>query len=434
MATPLFWTLWFVGILCLGAIFLRGLLRPFEMLGLPFVVVVFSGYFYVLMPFEAAVHLSGYLPPWTLEVGHACALLGIVSLWFGWWLSARRAMLSQRAERAETDRRALFRIGIAAVLVGSLGNWTFDNFNTAGFGESAYWYMLFQVAFPGAAACIIAVVQDRRVRTLVNLLVLSGLVLYLLSPYLLGARRGPTMAWILTISFSLVLGSGRTPSRKSVLLGLGAAGGIALTILASRGFLEHGASVTDAVASMSLEDIAFQKTRQVADNEYVYHCTLIATTMETGRYQYGTGHLGILFHWIPRSMWPDKPVRGAGLFPDPRALMPAVTGITMGRGMAAGGFADAFVQYGFLFPLFWVLFGWAAGTIWVRALRPDDWFWKVTLVNVLSCAHWLVAQSVVAFAVPLLFGQMVPLIGLLYVRHVNASASRVAWRPWLARR
>jgi len=258
-------------------------------------------------------------------------------------------------------------------------------------------------------------------------------VLYLLLPYLIGARRGPTMAWILTVVFSAVLGSQRAPSRKSVVLGLATAGVVALSVVSMRAFLEKGSSVTDAVASLSFEDVAFRKTREVADNEYVYHCALIATTTETGRYQYGTGHLGILFHWIPRTLWPDKPVRGGGLFPDARALMPSVTGISMARGMAAGSISDSFVQYGWFFPLFWIAVGWGAGLVWVRALRPDDWFWKVTLVNVLSCAHWLVAQTVAAFAVPLLFGQIVPLVGVLYIRHVKA-AERSTWRPWLARR
>jgi hypothetical protein len=433
MATPLFWTLWALGIMCLGLILLTGLRRPFEMMGLPFVVAVFGVYFYVFMAFEAAVHLAGYLPPGTLEIGHLCAVLAIVSLWLGWWLSIRRVILPSMPVPASLDRTRLFRLGAVALVVGSLGNWTFYRFNTEGFGETAYWYMLFQVAFPGAAACIIALVQDRRLRTPIRIVIVGGLVLYLLLPYLLSARRGPTMAWIITVLFSIALGSRRPPSRTSLLVGLGAAGAVALTFLSMRAVLERGETVSDAVASVRLSDVAFRKTRQVADNEYVYHCALIATTSETGRYQYGTGHLGILLHWVPRSLWPEKPERGGGLFPDARALMRPVTGISMARGMAAGAIADSYVQYGPLFPLFWVFLGWAAGLIWARALRPEDWFWKITLVNVLSCAHWLVAQSAAAFFVPLLFGQFVPFIGALYLRRVNSSAA-ATWRPWLARR
>jgi len=424
MATPLFWLLWCVGSVGFALIFARGLARPVEMIGLPFVFAVFGAYFYVFVPLQVAFHLSGFLPPFTLEIGHLCVVLALASLWLGWWLTIRRHTPPDLALPQPVDRHLLFRVGIVSVVAGVAGNWTFLSFGSEGFGESGYWYMLFQVAYPGAAACIIALVQDRSLRTPLNYTVLVGSISYLLVPYLIWARRGPTMAWVLTLMFSAVLGSRRTPSRRAVTLGLAAAGSIALTILAARKYLDRGESVTDSISAVSFEDVALRRTRQVADNEYVYHCALVGTTYLTGRYQYGTGHLGVLFNAIPRAVWPEKPGRGAGLFPDARALMPSVTGISMGRGMAAGPISDSFVQYGFLFPLFWGLLGWLGGLVWRRALHPDDWYWKVTLVNVLACTHWLVAQSFVAFAVPLLFGQAVPVLGWLYTRHVSAAAQR----------
>jgi hypothetical protein len=431
MATPLFWLLWSCGIAWLLFVFLRCLSKPTEMLGLPFVFAVFGGYFYVFMPYEAGIHLAGFLPPWTLEIGHACALLGLVSLWVGWWSSTRGiAGFASDAAHGNADRRYLFHVGLGGCWVAFFGELSFGAFNTEGFGESAYWYMLFQLAYPAAALAIIALVQDRRLRTPLRLLLLVVPVARLALPYLLAARRGPTVAWVLTILFAVVLGARRTPSRRTIVLGLTSAGVLALTIFAMRGQLERGESFVDAASQVSFEDIALRRTRNVADNEYVYHCALIGTTLTTGRYQYGTGHLAVLASWVPRGLWPDKPVRGGGLFPDARALMPSVTGISMGRGMAAGTIADSFVQYGYAFPLFWAFLGWMGGLIWKRALRPEDWFWKVTLVNLLACSHWLVAQSFGAFLVPMLFGQSVPIAGLLLERR-RSRLPASGDRTWL---
>ena len=44
----------------------------------------------------------------------------------------------------------------------------------------------------------------------------------------------------------------------------------------------------------------------------------IEANLVTGMYQYGTAHLAMLTHWVPKARRPGKPQRSMGIYPAAR--------------------------------------------------------------------------------------------------------------------
>src|SRR5205823_5427950 len=169
---------------------------------------------------------------------------------------------------------------------------------------------------------------------------------------------------------------------------------LTLTFIPARNYMEENATVFEALEQTSVADAVAHKTKELGDNEFIYHCAVVATAHETGLYQYGTKLLMLLVHWVPREYWPTKPERGAGLHPSLKDQMPLVTGIDMGPGMSAEGFAYPFEDFGFYCVVFCFVLAAIATRIYRRARDSDSLLWKGAWLNILACSHWLIAQDV----------------------------------------
>lgn len=430
--SPVFWTaLLFTWAAC-AAVLARAVLRPRALTEFP----VFAGamwlYFYGIMALGTGLTLSSHLPDWALDLGQVMALLCLVSLVAGWQWGSRRPAPAPGTTGGASPR-AIWAAGIGLILVGGA---SFRLFIAGGDpdweGTSAYWYLLFHVTYPGLALALAAAAMDPRCRGIARQALLAGLALWALFPHLATARRGPLFPAVVAAVLVAPLVARITPSRTRVLGGLAAASTAMLLFVAVRPWLyddgkafreeETAERWQQALEEVTLRDVFMSRAVREGDNEFLYHCALVATIAEREAYQYGSGYLSLLTHWIPRQWWPEKPELGRGFFPDAIGQVPLVVGWSMSKGASAGGVAEVFNQFGFASPLFWLAFGFGIARLHARA-RAGDLRWQLAYVGLVCASHWLVSQGVAAAFVPACIYVVVPLVVL---RLARVSPARVA--------
>jgi hypothetical protein len=169
------------------------------------------------------------------------------------------------------------------------------------------------------------------------------------------------------------------------------------------------------LSNLSAKDVLTTKAGQLADNEYAYHCGAVWTIYRTGRYQYGTGYLTLLVHWIPRQIWPDKPGLEEGFFPSYYSEVGNEMGWRATGGAAWGGAADVFSEFGFLSPIFWGFLAYFVGCGYRLALgnRLGE---KMAYLGFLAGTHWLVAQGFGPAFVPMCIFTIPPAVFLRFAR------------------
>jgi hypothetical protein len=404
------------------------------MLELPFIVSVFGSYFFVYLPYQATVYLMAEVQAWTLDIGQFVIVLCLAALFGGWYLALQKSPRKADRKSGKTGQESLaFWVGQTLCWLGVAVHvlWQLSGL---GFETSAYYYMFSYCVYPGVGLCVMALLRDRSRRTVLKWVITILPAVYMVLPQFLGARRGPTIAWGVLFLGATAL-SGRIRFRFWVgvgsLIGLGM---ITLTFVPARRYLAENASIFEALQQTSVADAVTHKSREVSDNEFVYHCAVVATAHDTGLYQYGTKLLMLMVHWIPHEIWSSKPERGAGLFPDIKDQLPLVTGIDMGPGMSAAGFAYPFEDFGYGCPIFWFVLAVIATRIYHRARDSESLLWKGAWLNILACGHWLIAQDFGAFLVPMMLAQVTMLlVWFIYSKILRlgsgADSSRAIARP-----
>jgi hypothetical protein len=254
--------------------------------------------------------------------------------------------------------------------------------------------------------------MESSVRKYLWVITLLGLAAFMF-PHIADARRGPLFPAIMVLLLVPPIATRRAPNPLvfcGVLLTVGV---VMLLFLQIREVTYNGGTWSEALHRLDVGAAVAEKVEQPEDNEYINNCQLIGTIYKDGKYQYGTGHLSLLWHWVPRAVWKDKPTLGEGsysfneMFDD----VEANTGFRLlGTGAAAGGVADTFVQYGILCPIFWLLLSWGMGAVYVRARYGNSPRWLFCYVGFICASHWLVSQSLSAAFVPGMFFQVVPLL------------------------
>jgi hypothetical protein len=240
------------------------------------------------------------------------------------------------------------------------------------------------------------------------------------------------MAIVLIYTFPLA--ARRAPNRLAVVGGLLATGLAMLFFVEARGTIYNRGTWQEAIQNVSLEKVVTTKASQVEDNEFVYNCFMVATNCETGLYQYGTGYLSLLTHWVPHSLWPEKPRQGQGWFPDALPYMKSVTGREMSVGAAIGGVAEVFNQFGWASPVFWFLLGWLAAWIYARARDSGNARWGIAFVGLVATMHWLVSQGFTEAFVPGAIYQAVPFLVFGLTRSHATTPAHLHRRPQLQQR
>ena len=392
----------------------EGLLRPHLMLEWPFLACAMWAYFYGYMAYDAKIGMSDYLGNGMANIGQLMPLLCLVGLLVGWSLgtSGRNRHV---AEGRTYPYLRFWYIGMFFLMVGAVGGISVLRATYSGTldpeGSSAYWYLLFYVGYPGLAMTIWALFKiETPGRKYLWIITILGLVAFMF-PHVFAARRGPLFPAIMVLLLVPPLAARRSPNPFIFCGGLVGAALVMLLFLQIRDVTYKGGSWGEAVQHLDVSAAVTDKVEMPEDNEYINNCQLISTIYQNGKYQYGTGHFGLLWHWVPRAVWKDKPTLGEGsysfneMFDD----VEAATGFhLLGAGAAAGGVADTFVQYGVFCPLFWLGLSWGMGAVYVQARNGNNPRWLFCYVGFICASHWLVSQSLSAAIVPGMFFQAVP--------------------------
>jgi hypothetical protein len=185
-----------------------------------------------------------------------------------------------------------------------------------------------------------------------------------------------------------------------------------LLFLQIRHVTYNGGTWGEAIHSLSLGSAIEEKSKMAEDNEFINSCQVISTVYQDGKYQYGTGYIELLVHWIPHFLWESKPVLGEGSYSFDELIsdVKLATGFRLlGHGAAAAGVADTFIQFGVFCPFAWLGLSWLVGIVYVRARVENKAPWIFCYVGFISASHWLVSQSFSAAFVPGMCFQAVPL-------------------------
>jgi len=410
------WVWWFLTVAICAWKIVEGFVRPHRMLEWPFLASAVWAYFYGYMAYAAKMNLSDYLMNDISNIGQLMPLLCLVGILVGWALGTQ----GNRARLTETRTYPYFRIWLAgffSLMIGTAGLFSVlraADSGTLNYQESSgYWYLLFYVGYPGLAMMIWSLLKMKS-QTRIYLGILSLILLAVfMFPQIANARRGPLFPAIMVLLLVPPIARKRSPNPIVFCGVLAIAGLIMLLFLQVRSFTYSGGTWGDAIQHLSLATATEERAKQPEDNEYINNCQEIGTIYQKGKYQYGTGHLSLLAHWIPRAIWKNKPELGEGnysyneLYDD----MEEVTGLRLlGTGAAAGGVADTFVQYGPLCPLFWFGLSWVFGRVYVRARYGNNPRWLFCYVGFMCAAHWLTSQGFAAAFVPGACFQAVPFV------------------------
>jgi hypothetical protein len=410
------WVWWFLTVaICVWKIG-EGFVRPHRMLEWPFLASAVWAYFYGYMAYVAKTSLAEYLINDISNIGQLMPLLCLIGILIGWAWGTQGG----RVNLSEMRTYPYFRFwlaGACCVVVGAAGN--FSVMRAAGEGtlnfqeSSGYWYLLFYVGYPGLVMMTWSLFKmNSQTRIYLGMLSLLLLAVFMY-PQMANARRGPLFPAIMVLLLVPSLTRKRAPNPIVFCGILATAGLVMLLFLQVRTFVYSGGTWGDAIQHLSLTTATEERAKQPEDNEYINNCQLIGSVYEKGKYQYGTGHLSLLAHWIPRAIWKNKPILGQGnysydeLYDDVEQM----TGVRLlGSGAASGGVADTFVQYGPLCPLFWLGLSWALGRVYVRARYGNNPAWLFAYVGFMCGTHWLTGQGVAAAFVPGACFQVVPLV------------------------
>jgi len=451
MDNTFFWVWWGLTIgICAWKI-AEGFWRPYRVLEWPFLACAMWAYFYGYMAYDAKTGLSEYLANGISNIGQLMPLLCLIGVLIGWGLGIRGK--SRRASEKRTYPWFLFWVAGACFLgIGAAGGYSVmhaTDEGTMNYRESSgYYYLLFYVGYPGLAMAVWALFKmEPGMRKYLWVMTLLGLAAFMY-PFLVNARRGPLFPAIMILLLVPPLARRRSPNPLVFCGVLAVAGVVMLLFLQIRSITYAGGTWSEAIQNLSLDAALEERAKQPEDNEYINNCQIIGTIYQNGKYQYGTGHLSLLVHWIPRSMWRNKPALGEGsysyneMFDD----VESATGVRLlGTGAAPGGVADSFVQYGVLCPLFWFGLSWGMGLVYVRARAGNDPRWFFCYVGFICATDWLVSQGLAAAFVPGSCFILIPLATFLVLswfikredvisdgrrRSTRSLAPKQAAQPW----
>jgi hypothetical protein len=428
MRFDLMWVWWVIMVGICAWKLIEGFVRPRRMLEWPFLASAMWAYFYGYMAFDAKMLLSAYLPGNMAAIGQLMALLCLIAVLLGWQL----AMQGKITDRSVSRTYPLFwigMIGIFFVLIGAVGGYSVMRAAQTGTlvyqDASAYWYLLFYVGYPGMAMAIWCICRMKSPARKYLIVVTIFSIAAFMFPHVLTARRGPLFPAIMVLLLVPPLTRRKAPNPWIFFGCLALAGVVMLIFLQIRDVTYKGGTWAQALETVDVASAVTDRGEQAEDNEYVNSCQVIGTIYQNGKYQYGTGHLGLLFHWVPRSIWKDKPMLGEGSYSFDEMFddIESATGFhLLGTGAADGGVADTFIQYGVLCPLFWFGLSWLIGRVYVRAQSGNNPAWLFCYVGFICASHWLVSQSFSAAFVPGMFFQAVPFVVFLLL---NSSSRPV---------
>jgi hypothetical protein len=427
-----FWASWFAGLVICVHQTVHAFRRRESVLGIVPAVCLMYGYFYVLQSGMVGLYISDRVMPWILAVGQFAALISLVGFLVGWYKGVGAVRIVKRSEPL-ADPQSLFYVSVGAIVVGLIGMYSFfysgaDFTSTdAWVSNSAYWYLLFHVAYPGLTICVYLASSDERYRQASVVLLLTVLSVLMMYHWVYYARRSPVFSFLVVVIYGFYLARPYRVNRVVVISGLITAGLIMLLFFTIRDYSSEGASWSGKrLNRITATDVLLSKTYMEEDNEFLYNCAVSATCVQLDRFQWGTGYLSLFTHWIPRQWWPDKPRLGQGWF-DPVSWpeISECTGVHLTPGATYSGVGEAFQEFGWFTPLFWATLGWLVGRLYRFAILRPNSVAIPSYVGVVAVSHHLIAQGFAAAFVPGMCYILLPVFLYAVTGNLKTSPSPV---------
>lgn len=310
-------------------------------------------------------------------------------------------MTSQTRERLKTVGLVLGGVAVAAYVykIANVGGFVaaYSHVKGGGATTSGYIRSIDQLAIP-AIVCIYMSRTGTRLTRGKKLLV-GMFSVPLLIHGLLSARRGPTFLALATLIAGWYLVRRKRPSLPTIAVGGTAVGLLLLALVTFRGQIYLGSSFltggpsTAEIVEKSLE----RSTRKELSNEYLNGAYIALNARDNAGHYWGKRYLTQLFvRPIPSRIWPTKyeDVGMEAIFYNAGQLRTAdpEQHPKIPEGAAPGVAAGAYVELGWLAPVFLFLVGWGYALAWRRSLVQGG-RWTVIYSILLSVSAYLVAQS-----------------------------------------
>lgn len=409
---PVFWFFWGSTLCICSWNIIQAVIKPIRLLEWPFIVSVMWAYFYVYMAYDAAMTFSDFISQPAYILGSVMPLVTIICMLLGWKLAKpRNAIRMVKFARIKNEVTVWF-VAIILVLIGAYGGWKVQSIFSSDrilydYEESsAYIYLLFYIGYPGLALAIWIATTTRAMNNKILWAFTICSLLIFIFPHVAGLRRGPTFPAVILLLIVPPLAIQKPPNILIYITGIIFAGIAMLAYLPLRQVIYNNGEWENAIEKININSVLIDRNKELMDNEYINNCYMLYSIAESGKYDYGTGHLTLLFHWIPRSLWPTKPRLGGGLIQTDSDLVSNVEKLSgvplIGGGAAAGCVADSFLQYSYFCPLFWMGISYLVGYIYWSALRNGNTYLIHAYIGIVCATHWLVSQAFASAYVQLL--------------------------------
>ena len=262
----------------------------------------------------------------TVLKGHLLSVLALVSYYTGFFFLPKAPVPKLRV----SEPRAMFTKTIIFVIVGllffgflvSLSGGIMSHFGAFGRGRfkalegSGHIVAQIQVGLIALMTWYSYRRQVLRRPVFQGLLVLTLLVLFLTN----GSRAG-VIYGLMYFLLLWMLHDRRVPLLRGAALAL-----VALVLFGTLGLLRsstftgRGAVDTAVVTEFDLQRTIRSARDEVEERRLTFgHRVVVAQVPSRADYLYGESYLGVIFFWLPRAIWPDKP-RGAGALYSERIL------------------------------------------------------------------------------------------------------------------
>ena len=207
-------------------------------------------------------------------------------------------------------------------------------------------------------------------------------------------RRGPTFALFVVLLMSWYFNRGKRPPIVTFGLGGLALGWLVLFLVTNRQNLYIGSDFNMKT------DVSNIVEKADTGNEFIYGSGTVLATEQRDHYFWMRRYLAqVLVRPIPRSIWPTK-YEDFGV---PELLQNAGTGLGIADalgwqgapGSAPGIIADLFVEVWWLAIGLMLLFGWAYGRVWRKAVTLGG-VWTCQYIVLSALSIYLVMQTMEA--------------------------------------
>lgn len=382
--------------------------KPRDLLSPVSVVAIGFAWFYVGMYYAFPEALRPqYINPTGYEILVNLALMSLIGFAIGFHLGRRRRYPARTRHSADTKR--VLRFGVILLFV-AFFMWSvfieisggFLHFYSAIHGRAGHWaqtsaylytwkFFLFPAAFILYLAYLNGVAKPWH-----NGLLLGALLYMAADAYLMGSRGGWVRLLIVLAVPRLYMKARRRISRRTMYILVPAIAALILVTPFIRNYTNlgknHHKDVLDVAASALTSSNVL--VGGIIGNELVVGTGLVTGATQTGTVNYGLDWLQPIINFAPRQLFPDK--YHMPFYVDYKALITRGMGTVPAVGSAFTGVPDTYVEFSWLAPLVWTLFGWWGGLRYRAVLANSDWVNGGYLAAYLIGLVYLVTQGFAA--------------------------------------